>query len=281
MPVQDAILIDLLVGALVACLAWALGARMARRNGAAGLVGLAGLVVGLVAFCHVSLVPTLLRGWLRIDLHRAGMTLFGNEQQAGAYADAFTPLLTSRAFQKRLKARRDEADPILPPSLQTTYDTLTTELVNAGLARLSPDEVSAVFRLRRALAEVSPPLCGAMLRERFDVAPEVMAAGLHGLKESDQREWIALSARAMALELDAVGPAPPISRAALDATMADIVKALPREQQIAVERLYETFSLPEGQACETFHALAAGMDGLTPVARAPLLRAFDHPELLE
>ena len=281
MPIQDAILIDLLVGALVACLASALGARMARRNGAAGVAGLVGLVVGVIAFCHVSLVPTLLRGWLRIDLHRAGMTLFGNERQAGAYADALTPLLTSQPFQKRLKARRAEDDPLLRPSLATTYDTMTTELVFAGLARLSPDEVSAVFRLRRALAEASPPLCGAMLRERFDVAPETMAAGLHDLNESDQREWIALSARAMALELDAVGPAPRISRAALDATMADIVKVLPREQQIAVEALYETFSLPPDKACDAFHALAAGMSGLTPAARAPLLRSLDHPELLE
>jgi len=280
MSVQDAILIDLLVGALVACLAWAFGARMARRNGVTA-AGLAGLVVGVVAFCHVSLVPTLSRGWLRSDLQRTGMMLFGDEQQAVAYADAFAPLLTTRAFQKRLKARRAEAEPLLEPSLEATCDVLTRELVTAGLARLSPDEVSAVFRLRRNLAEVSPAMCGVMLRERFDVPPEMLAAGLHFLKESDQREWIALSARAMALELEAVGPAPRISRAALDATMADVVKALPQEQQIAVEPLYETFSLPPDEACAAFHALAAGMDSLTPVARAPLLRAFDHPELLE
>src|SRR5262245_54465570 len=137
MPIQDAILIDLLVGALAACLAWALGARMARRNGAAGLAGLAGLVVGVVAFCHVSLVPTLLRGWLRIDLHRAGMTLFGHEQQAAAYADAFVPMLMSREFQQRLKAHREESEPVLVPSLETAYDTLTTDLVAAGFARMS------------------------------------------------------------------------------------------------------------------------------------------------
>ena len=37
------------------------------------------------------------------------------------------------------------------------------------------------------------------------------------------------------------------------------MKALPREQQIAVEPLYETFNLPPDKACEAFHALAAGM----------------------
>jgi hypothetical protein len=280
MPVQDAILIDLLVGALVACLAWALGARLAGRNGGAA-AGLAGLVVGVVGFCHVALVPTLLRGWLRIDLHRAGMTLFGDEKKAVAYADAIAPLLTSPAFQQRLKSRREEADPLLAPSLERTYDTLTTELVAAGLARLSPDELNAVFGLRRNLATVSPRLCGAWLTDRADVAPEMLATGLRGLTESDQRSWIALSARALALELDAVGPAPRISRAAIDAAMADIVKALPREQQIALEPLYETFNLPPTQACEAFLALDAGMKDLTPVARATLMRSLDHPELVQ
>lgn len=280
MPVRDAILIDLLVGALVACLAWALGARLARRNRGMA-AGLAALVVGVVGFCHVVLVPTLFRGWIRIDLYREGITAFGDPKVAAAYADSFAPLMASRAFQRRLKARREELDPLLRPSLERIAATLSSELIGAGLARLSPDEVDALFGVRLALAEVSPPLCGAWLRDRFEVDPETLLSGLRGLKESDKREWVALTARALALELDAVGPAPRIPRAAVDAAMADIVRALPREQQIALEPLYETFTLPEGKACAAFHALAAGMNALTPVARATLVRSLDHPELLE
>jgi hypothetical protein len=280
MPVHDAILIDLLVGALVICLAWALGSRVVRRNAGAA-AGLAALVVGVVGFCHLTLVPTLFRGWLRIDLHRGAMTEIGDERQAAAFADAFAPLLASRAFQQRLKSRREEFEPLLAPSLERTYEALTIELMTAGFARLSPGDVNAVFRVRSVLAEISPPLCGAWLRDRFEVAPEIVAAGLRGLNESDRLEWIALSARALALELDAIEPAPRISRAAVDAAMADVMRALPREQQAAVEPLYETFNLPPDQACEAFHALAAGMKRLTPVARATLMRSLDHPELVQ
>ena len=164
------------MGALVACLGWALGGGLARRDATAA-VGLTGLFVGVIGLCHSVLVPTLARGWLRIDLHRIGMRTFGDEKQAAAYADAFTPLFDSPAFRRRLASRGEELVTREVWHWKKPYEMLADHLIAEGRARLSPDDANAMFDVRRALADVSWPVCTAQFTDRGDVGLETLGMG--------------------------------------------------------------------------------------------------------
>ena len=277
-PPWITIVIDALLGAWAGGVAWLLTRRLGNRV-VAGMIT-ATLVVLAGAAGHQLVAPKARHWWLWREIHTAGMTLFGNERTAAAYADAIVPTLEAPIFQQKLRAAASLPPAGVPDGKDVdAFKAVGAKLVSAGMARLPGADMTAIFGVRRALAGMSPELCDSFWTGK--VTQPVLVAGLKRLKERDQMIWASVTARALSLEVHAVDPPPHLPGAQADAAMLALMRALPPDRRTLLQKAFDSPDLPQAEGCQAFRVFADGAKDLEPALQEALVRSVDHPELVD
>lgn len=269
--------VDFLMGAWAGAAAWLLTKRLGNRVVAGAIV--ATLVVLSCAVGHTLLAPRARHWWIWRDIHTAGMTLFGNERTAAAYADAVVPTMEEPIFQEKLQALAKTPPSPGGPDGGDTFKAVGAKLVSAGMARLSGSDVIAIFGVRRVLAGMSTELCDAFWTGK--ITQPVLVDGLKRLKERDQMIWASVTARSLALEVHAVDPPPHLPGAAAEGAMRALMRALPADRRAVLQKAFDTPDLSAEGGCQAFKVFADGSRELPPAVREALYRSVDHPELVD
>lgn len=261
------------VDGAVGALAGLIGVLIARRfkepaGNRAKIVQVACVVAGLTL--GQQLVSPVVKDWkTRRELHASMLEMYGNEESAALNTSILLPVLRDPRFKKRLDAlhTRAAADPSAP--LQGAQ-TGVAELVGAGLARVDANDLAALFKVKRALADKSPALCAGFWSGH--ISPLELREGLRGLGKDQQSVWITVSGRALSKEIAADGPPPPApaGTAGPDA-MAELQRMLSPEQQAAFAAADQGVPT-QAIACRAFLALAAGLENLPTDKRDTILR---------
>jgi hypothetical protein len=275
-PPWIAFLVDLLMGAWAGGAGWVLTRRLPNRVAAGAIV--ATLVVASGAVGHQLIAPRAQHWWMWREIRGAGMTLFGNERTAAAYADAVVPTMEEPMFREKLRAAAAVPGAGTPDG-GDAFKAVGAKLVSAGMARLSGADVTAIFGVRRALAGMSTELCDAFWTGK--ITQPVLVAGLKRLKERDQMIWATVTARALALEVHAVDPPPHLPGAEADGAMQALMRALPPDRRETLQKAFASPELSPEAGCKAFRVFADGAKDLEPAVREALYRSVDHPELVD
>lgn len=275
-PAWISVLIVALLVAWAAGIGWLLTRRLENRVAAGGITAVLAVVAGVAS--HQFVAPKARHWWIWREIHTAGMTLFANERTAAAYADAVVPILEEPIFQEKLRASSSPSPAGGPGAFDTGKD-VGEKLVAAGLARLSGDDLTAIFGVRRALAAMSPELCDAFWTGK--ITQPALVAGLKRLKERDQMIWATVTAHALALEVHAVAPPHRIPGAEADASLVALMKALPPDRRATLQKAFDSPDLSQAEGCQAFRVFADGAKDLEPTVRETLYRSVDHPELVD
>jgi hypothetical protein len=275
-PVWIAVLVDALMVAWAAGVGWLLTRRMESRVTAGAITTFVAVAAGVAG--HQFVTPKAKHWWMWREIHTAGMTLFANERTAKAYADAVVPIMEEPIFQEKLRAAAAES-PAGGPDSGDAFKAVGAKLVAAGLARLSGDDLTAIFGVRRALAAMSPELCDAFWTGK--ITQPTLVAGLKRLKERDQMTWARVTAHALALEVHATAPPPRVPGADADAAMVALMNALPPQRRATLGKAFDSPDLPQAEGCQAFRVFADGAKDLPPGLRETLYRSVDHPELVD
>jgi hypothetical protein len=258
-----AVLLDALVGVFAGGVGW-LATRWLHNRVVAGAITTLLVIVAIGAGNR--------------EIHTAGMTLFGNDRTAAAYADAIVPTLEDPVFQQKLKTAAS-----LPPvdglGKGDGFKEMGAKLVSAGMARLPGEDLTAIFGVRRALAGMSQELCDSFWTGKID--QPVLVAGLKRLKERDQMIWVSVTAHALSLEVHAVEPPKHFPAGEADASMLALLRALPPDRRAALQKAFDSPDLPAAEGCRAFRIFAEGAKDLEPAVRETLYRSVDHPELVD
>jgi hypothetical protein len=276
-PPWISMFVDVLMGAWAGVAAWLLTKRMGNRVVAGAIV--ATMVVASGAVGHQLIAPRARHWWIWHDIHTAGMTLFGNEHTAAAYADAVVPILEEPIFQEKLRALAKTPATPAGPDGDDVFKQVGAKLVSAGMARLPGADVIAIVGVRRALAGMSTELCDAFWTGK--ITQPVLVDGLKRLKERDQMIWASVTARALALEVHAVDPPPHLKGAEAEGAMGALLRALPADRRAVLQKAFATPDLSAEGGCQAFRIFADGSKDLEPAVREALYRSVDHPELVD
>jgi hypothetical protein len=253
-------------GAVIAVLAWATFRRGMRRP--SGLVlFVTGLLSAIVFYTVVQRVFLGPDG--RGGLETAGLALYGNKASADRYAEVMAPLVSDPRMRARMRSVRGSV------AERAAFEAVTHE----GLARLDDHERESLFEIKRGLAARSPEICAGFWTGKL--ANETLQGAVRRLGEADQRTWIDLSARALALGLEP-SPPPRVGVAERDKALGELSAALSGDVQAGFNKALkaDAATLTQDDACAGFMALASGVKLLSPPSRQILLRAVTNPELV-
>lgn len=275
-PPWIAVLVDALMGAWAGGVGWLLTKRLENRVAAGAITTF--LVIVAAAAGHQLIAPKARHWWLWHEIHTAGITLFGTERTAAAYADAVVPTLEDPIFEEKLKTAAG-LPPGSGPAGADAFKQIGAKLVSAGMARLPGEDVIAIFGVRRALAGMSEELCDSFWTGKIDQPS--LVAGLKRLKEHDQMIWVSVTARALALEVHAVDPPRHFPATQADAAMTALMRGLPPDRRAQLQKAFDSTALPQADGCRAFRIFADGAKDLAPDLREALYRSVDHPELVD
>jgi hypothetical protein len=227
------------------------------------------VVVGVGVGAQQIARPILKGRRMRHEIHAVALETFGNEESAALYTDLLEPITTDPRLEKHVRQLQAASSPSAP--LKGPGRTGVADLIAAGMVRLEPADQVAIFDVKVALAEKSPALCAGFWTG--SVPSTALTESMRNLDRSQQRSWIAISARALTRELEADGTPPPAPGPAAQDAMAELVQSLSAEEQAAFGAAAAAQGAPtQDVACRAFRALAAGMRKTTDEKRAAILR---------